>query len=116
MRDHTINDANRYLAIHGRFDLAILIDVKVAAAPSLSGGLIAGFIENAGFDPPDRAAEDAVTVQRFIFIGGKLNVVCIETRVDLFEPARRRIEILDLTKTARLRSEGGGRMLAQKPG
>src|SRR4029453_9809798 len=114
MWDDTINDANRYLAIDGRINLAVLIDVEVAATPSLCGRLIARFIENTGFDPTDRAAEDAITVQRFIFVGGKLNVVCIETRVDLFKPARRRVEKLHLTKTARLGSKSGGRVGSAK--
>src|SRR4029453_14181544 len=114
MWDDTINDANRYLAIDGRINLAVLIDVEVAGTPSLWGRLIAGFPENTGFAPADRAAEDAITIQRFIFVGGKLNVVCIETRVDLFKPARRRIEKLNLTKTARPRGKAGGRVRSAK--
>ena len=110
MRNHAVDHVHRDLAIDGRIDFAVLIQIVIAAAPALRLGFVAGLVEDARVDPPDRATEDAVAVERLVLVAGKLHVVRVEADVHLLELPRLRVEVLHLPEAALLRRERCRRM------
>jgi hypothetical protein len=66
MWDHAVDHAHLDLPIDSGIDFAVLIQIVIAATPALRLRLVTGLVENPRVDPADRAAEDAVAVQRFV--------------------------------------------------